>query len=221
MDGKISAVVFDMDGVIFDTERLCIEAWRVIADREGLEGIEEVCYMCIGRNSRETERIVREHYGSGLDYDRLRHEVDHTVTAMLKSGGMPLKKGVREILGMLEKRQMPVALASSTRSDIVKAELGSEGLDKYFKVIVGGEMVSKSKPAPDIYLEACRRLGTPPENAAAVEDSFNGIRSAHSAGMRTVMVPDILQPDNELLPLCGIVCADLLEARDALEKMIG
>ncbi len=212
----ITAVVFDMDGVIFDTERLCIKAWKRIAEREGLDGIEEVCYRCIGVNSRETERIVRESYGEKIDYERLRRDVDKAVNDMLERDGMPIKAGAEEILTALKERAVPTALASSTRSGRVKSELASAGLLKYFDVIIGGEMVSKSKPEPDIFLEACKALGVESVRCAAVEDSFNGIKAAKAAKMLTIMVPDILQPNEELMPFIDKKFENLTEARDFL-----
>lgn len=216
----VTAVVFDMDGVIFDTERLCIKAWKHVAEREGLDGIEQVCYKCIGVNSRETERIVRESYGDKIDYERLRRDVDKAVSDMLEKDGMPIKAGAEEILIALKERAVPTALASSTKSERVKSELSSAGLLKYFDVIIGGEMVSKSKPEPDIFLAACKALGVESVSCAAVEDSFNGIKAAKSAKMFTIMVPDILQPNEELLPLIDKKCRDLFEAKELLLRLL-
>ena len=217
---KFTAVVFDMDGVIFDTERVCLDAWKKLAEREGIEGIEEVCLKCIGTNTAETERIVREAYGDSIDYDRLKNELDLTIGKILKDDGMPIKSDVFEILTVLKNKGVSLAVASSTKKNIVCNELESAGLLDFFDKIVGGDCVSKSKPEPDIYLEACRQLGASPEKAAAVEDSFNGIRSAKAAGMTTVMVPDIKQPDDEIMKAVDFLCADLHEAAEVLANLI-
>lgn len=216
---KITSVIFDMDGVIFDTERLCLDEWKRIGRREGLEGIEETCLRCVGTNSRETERIVRERY-PGIDYSRLTKELSANVNLQMKQNGIPVKKGVRQILEFLHENAVPLAIASSTRSDIVKRELESTDLIKYFDVIIGGEMVSKSKPEPDIYLAAAKALNADTAYTAAIEDSFNGIRSAKAAGLTTIMVPDLKQPDEEISRLADFVCADLDEARALLAEKI-
>lgn len=218
--GKIKAVVFDMDGVIFDTERLCMDGWKILAEREGLEGIEEVCTRCIGTTTPETIRILREAYGEDLDINRLHGELHEIVGGMIEREGMPVKKGVSEILTALSEKGIPTAVASSTRYETVCAQLKSAGFIGFFREIIGGDMISKSKPEPDIYLAACEKLRVKPENAAAVEDSFNGIRSAYAAGMTTVMVPDIVRPNGEILKKVSHLCGDLIEARDVIMRLI-
>lgn len=217
---KIKAVVFDMDGVIFDTERLCLDGWKILAEREGLEGIEEVCIRCIGTTTPETIKILKAAYGEGLDIDRLHGELHEIVQKMIAENGMPVKPGVGDILGMLRDNGIPTALASSTRYETVCSQLKAAGFLDYFSVVIGGDMISKSKPEPDIYLAACEKLGVKPENTAAVEDSYNGIRSAHAAGMTTVMVPDIVQPDDEIMKKVDFRCEDLIRAKDILLTLL-
>ncbi len=213
---RISAVVFDMDGVIFDTERLCLDAWKILAERENMNGIEEVCIRCIGTTTPETIKILKSEYGEDLEIERLHKELNEIIGKMVAENGMPVKDGVSEILSMLKSRGVPTALASSTRYEKVCSQLKAAGFLEYFGVVIGGDMIEKSKPEPDIYLAACERLGTAPENTAAVEDSYNGIRSAHAAGMTTVMVPDIVQPNGEILKKVDFLCKNLLEAKDII-----
>lgn len=217
---KIKAVVFDMDGVIFDTERLCLDGWKILAAREGLEGIEEVCIRCIGTTTPETIRILKAAYGEELEIDRLHGELHRIVQKMIAENGMPVKPGVGEILGMLRDNGVPTALASSTKYETVCSQLKAAGFLDYFSAVIGGDMISKSKPEPDIYLAACERLGVKPENAAAIEDSYNGIRSAHAAGMTTVMVPDIVQTDEEIMKKVDFKCEDLIRAKDILLALL-
>lgn len=220
MSAKISAVVFDMDGVIFDTERLSLECWKLLADREGLEGIEEVCKRCIGRTTPESIVILREAYGEGLDVAGLRAELSALMHKTIAERGMPIKTGVREILDFLKDSGVPIALASSTRYVTVTSQLGEAGFLDYFSVVVGGDMAEHGKPAPDIYLAACEKLGADPAKAIAVEDSYNGIRAAHAAGMKPVMVPDILPPDDEMREKAVHICRDLHEAREVIAEML-
>jgi HAD superfamily hydrolase (TIGR01509 family) len=213
---KTEAVVFDMDGVIFDSERLCLDGWKILAEREGLSGIEEVCARCIGTTSEKTEEILRAEYGENLDIERLHEELKEIVRAKIRTDGLPVKKGAKEIFESLKARGIKLAIASSTRRQTVCSHLKNAGFFDYFSVIIGGDMIEKSKPEPDIYLAACKGLNVLPQNAAAIEESFNGIRSAKAAGITTVMVPDLVKPDEEILRYVDFLCEDLIAARDEI-----
>lgn len=207
----MKAVIFDMDGVLFDTERLCMESWCVLAKEQGIPDMEIVFPKCIGRNAADTEVIVSEYYGEGFDYESFRKQASEWFWQYIKDNGLPVKTGVREILTYLKQAGYAVGLASSTRYSSVVNHLEEAGIKDYFSVIVTGDMVKHSKPQPDIYLLACERLGVEPREAYAVEDSYNGIRAAHGAGMKPVMVPDLLEPDEEMNGLSFLICKDLLE----------
>lgn len=219
MKNALSAVVFDMDGVIFDTERLCLDGWKLIAEKEGYENIEETCIRCIGTTTPETNRILRSTYGDELEIDRLHGELKKYIAEFVKKNGLPIKKGAAEILRGLKEMGLPLAIASSTKTETVKAQLDSAGFLRYFNAVIGGDMAGRSKPFPDIYLEACKVLEVLPEKAAAIEDSYNGIRAAHSAGMLTIMVPDIVPPDEEIKNLSDYICKDLSEAFITLQNL--
>ena len=219
MAKRIKAVVFDMDGVLFDTERLCLASWKVVADRYGMEGIEDVFPLCIGRTNPDTRRIIHEHYPE-LDIDVFYEQVRDVIHEKLKSG-VPLLPYAGDILKNLNAAGIPLAIGSSTRIETVTYQLKEVGFYDYFSAVVGGDLVENGKPAPDIYLEACRRLGIAPKDCAAVEDSFNGIRSAHAAGMVPVMVPDMVQPDEEIRGLAYKVCGSLEEAEKTLLTLFG
>ena len=130
--------------------------------------------------------------------------------------GLPLKKGAVELLSWLKEQNALLALASSTKRSLVIQELTDAGLLDYFSVITGGDQISHSKPDPEIYLKACEKLGIDPKEAYAVEDSYNGIRSAFSAGMKPLMVPDLLPPTGEMEEKAHRIFDDLLEVRDFL-----
>lgn len=131
-------------------------------------------------------------------------------------GRLPLKPGVAEILQELKQRGVPLALASSTRSDIVKLELDEAHLLSCFDAVLGGDMAPRSKPEPDIFLAAAAALGAVPANCYVLEDSFNGIRAAHRAGMHPIMVPDMQQPDDEMRGLAEVIVENLPDAMDYL-----
>ena len=214
----MKAVIFDMDGVLFDTERLCMESWCVLAKEQGIPDMEIVFPKCIGRNAADTEEIVTDYYGEGFDYETFRKKASDWFWQYIKNNGLPIKTGVKEILAYLKQEGYVVGLASSTRYSSVVNHLEEAGIKDYFSVIVTGDMVEHSKPKPDIYLLACEKLGVEPAKAYAVEDFYNGIRSAHAAGMKPVMVPDLLEPDEEMESLSFLICKDLLEVLAYLKE---
>lgn len=205
----MKAVVFDMDGVIFDSERKVVECWTVVADKYGIPDIEKLCRMCLGTNSAETKRIALEFYGEDFPYDSYKSEASALYFERYSDGRLPVKEGVKELLEYLKQNGIKVALASSTRSAVVLSQLENARLLPYFDKVVCGDMVSHSKPHPEIFLKACEELCTAPEEAVAIEDSYNGIRSAHAAGMRPIMVPDMAEPDDEMRELAEAILPSL------------
>lgn len=210
---NIEAVVFDMDGVIFDSERMCIECWKEIANRHNIPSIEEACHTCIGLNMKRTREVMFELYGEDFPYDEYSKEESALFHQRFDGGKLPKKPGIEELLIAIKKKGMKIALASSTRKAMVEQELTDGGLISYFDAIVGGDMVERSKPEPDIYLKACEVLKISPENAVAIEDSYNGIRSAYRAGLFPIMVPDLIGPDEEMQSLAGGICKSLDDVR--------
>lgn len=205
----MNAVIFDMDGVLFDTERLCQDSWLAVAKENGLPGMEEIFPKCIGLNANDSRRIVMEAYGEDFDYEGFRGQASVWFWDYIEKNGLPVKPGVKELLAWLWEKEWPVGLASSTRRSSVLNHLEQAGIKDYFKVIITGDMVEHSKPQPDIYLLACRELGVEPEQAYAIEDSPNGIRSAYAAGMCPLMVPDMIAPDEEMSKLSAEIFGDL------------
>ena len=217
MDKQVQAVIFDMDGVIFDSERLVIECWQVIAEKHNIPDIVEICMRVQGNNRQETGKRFREKYGNDFPYDTYKKEVTALFRERYGEGRLPLKPGVVEILQDLKQRCVPLALASSIRSDIVKLELEEARLLSFFDAVLGGDMAPRSKPEPDIFLAAAKVLGAIPANCYVLEDSFNGIRAAHRAGMHPIMVPDMQQPDEEMRGLAEVIVDDLPKAMGYLQ----
>ena len=216
MNEQLQAVIFDMDGVIFDSERLVIECWETIAKKYNIPDIVEICMRVQGNNREETGKRFREKYGNDFPYEAYKKEVSALFRHLYGGGRLPLKPGVAEILAELKRGDIPLALASSTRTDIVKLELDEARLLQYFDAVLGGDMVSRSKPEPDIFLAAAEAVGAVPANCYVLEDSFNGIRAAYRAGMHPVMVPDMQQPTDEIRRLAEAVVENLLVALDYL-----
>lgn len=218
---KDYCVIFDMDGVIFDSERVCLYTWTETAKKYGIGNVREVFNRCIGTNNSQTHQIVEDAYskefGEGIA-DKLLSESSRLFHEKYDGGKLPIKDGVKEILEYLKEKNVRCAVASSTRKAVVEAELTDAGLRDYFEKIEGGDAVKISKPDPEIYLLACDKMKVKPEKAFAIEDSFNGIRSAHAAGMKPVMVPDMIPADDEMRSLSVAVCDDLKAVVEFFEK---
>ena len=211
-------MIFDMDGVIFDSERCTLQSWQVVAERHGLPNLEENYNKCIGVTREVTERIMKDAYGEDFPYDRFAKEASVWYHERYDGGRLPMKPGVRELLSYLKERNIPTALASSTREERVKEQLRDAGLLPFFQVIIGGERAKRSKPAPDIFLIAAEALGEEPSGCIVIEDSHNGIRAAHAAGMRPIMVPDMLAPDESVSLMCETIKPSLLDVLSYLEE---
>ena len=209
------AVLFDMDGVIFDSERAVREVWREIAAERGLADIDSVFVRCVGVTKTRTREILLEAYPS-LRFEDFDGAVRARFRARYSGGRLPVKPGVREILTALRERGYPLALASSTRTETVKLELEEAGLLGCFDAVIGGDMVQKSKPDPEIFLTAAARLGVSAGDCWVIEDSYNGIRAARAGGLRAIMVPDLLPPNAEMAEKADYVVPDLFAARDII-----
>ena len=198
-----------MDGVIFDSERAIMETWIILAEKYGIEGIEEVFLACTGTNHEKTRQICLDAYGEDFPYEKYERESSEMFHDKYDGGRLPIKPGVFELLDYLKSTGVKIALASSSRRESVVRELTEGGVIDYFDEIVAGDMVSKSKPDPQIYLKACEAIGVAPEDCYAIEDSYNGIRSAAAGKLRPIMVPDLRPADDEMKSLAETVLDSL------------
>ena len=214
----MKSIVFDMDGVILDSERIASGIWHELAAEYGLTDMDEVYPLCIGVTKTVSAGIFAERYGKDFPYGEFIGKSAERFRAYYQENGMPLKKGVVSLLDFLREEGYQIALASSTAQEKVRTQLGEAGVLSYFDAVICGDMLKKSKPEPDIYLLACRSLGVSPKDAYAVEDSYNGIRSAYRAGMRALMVPDMLPPTEEMERLAYRILPDLDAVREFLRK---
>ena len=209
-------IIFDMDGVIFDTERLYLECCRPAAEKLGLVGVEDVAYECIGLTDVETHKKLRACIGDDALLEAFNQEIYRTFVEHYEKYGLTVKKGVFELLDYLKERGDRTAIGSSTESEIVEMELRDAGLLDYFDVVVGGDMAKASKPAPDVFLLAAEKLGVSIEDCIIIEDSFNGVRAARSAGATVFMVPDLLEPTEEIRALTDRGFGSLIDVKDWL-----
>ena len=214
----IKTIVFDMDGTLIDSEALIMRSWQKIAAQDGIADIERTMIRCIGVTTAETEAIFYQVYGKDFPYKKYKTLGSELYRAEIEKNGLPVKPGVYELFDFLKKNDFRIGLASSTREEIVRSEMESIGLLDSFEVIVGGDMVTHSKPHPEIYLKSCELLGVPPCDCYAVEDSPNGILSAYHAEMKPLMVPDLVAPDAEIRKILFKEFSTLLEVRDFLSS---
>ena len=212
----MKAVVFDMDGVLFDTERLCSEGWNRVAKEQGLKDVPSVVARCIGLNENDTRALIQKHLGQDFPYDFFKKMVSEWFWNEIKEHGLPVKPGVKNLLDFLRQQEYKIGLASSSRRESVMKHLKQAEIEDYFSVIITGDMIEHSKPQPDIYLLACEKLGVEPGDAYAIEDAPNGIRSAYAAGMKPIMVPALIQPDGEMESLSFLICKDLPTVQEFL-----
>lgn len=217
----IKAIIFDMDGTLFDTERVYHVSW--LAARDALElphdRFDAALKACTGRNFADSCVLFDEVLGDLITFERFVEVRRPFYDAEIeRRGGLPKKPGLHEIFDYLKGNGYKIALATSTRREKVSEHLGEAGIADVFDVIVSGDMVENGKPDPEVYLKAAAMLGLEPEECMGVEDSFVGVRSIHGAGMFTVMVPDMHEPTPEIEALLDAKCATLLDIIPLLEK---
>ena len=213
------AVIFDMDGLLLDTEPLAARAWDEAAAAVGTTFDPAMARAMIGRNFRDGSAMLRAASAPGYPADAILSRWHTTYDAIVERDGLALKPGVFELIEWLEARGIVRAVATSTRRERAQAKLARTALLPRFAILVGGDEVARGKPAPDIHLEAARRLGAAPDRCLVLEDSEPGIRGALAAGMVPVMVPDLLPATDELLAQGVVVHESLHGVAEALARL--
>jgi HAD superfamily hydrolase (TIGR01509 family) len=211
----VRAVVFDMDGLLVDTEVVSREVMTQAALALGHELPDDVFSRMVGLNFATSRAILVEHYGEDFDVDGFWAESTRRYHAALDVG-VALKTGVVELLDFLDLHRVPRAIATSSPHHDVERNLGRHGLKPRFDAIIARGDYARGKPEPDPFLKAAEALGVEPRHCLALEDSHNGIRAAHAAGMMAVMVPDLLEATDEIRALCARVIESLHEVQDLI-----
>ncbi len=215
----IEAVVFDMDGLMFDTEKIGIRTWKTLAEELGYPKLDGLIYSCFGTNHNFKRKYFAEVLGKDFPYDEFcKREVEVTGKT-LEEEGVPHKEGLVELLGFLKKSSIKCAVATSTPQYPAVEHIKKAGVFDFFDAIITGDMTEKGKPYPDIYLMACSELGVEPEKAMGLEDSYNGVRAICAAGMKAVMIPDMVEPDEEMESKCFAIKKSLLDVIDLIEEI--
>ena len=208
------AAIFDMDGLILDSERTVLNCWEKIGEKYGFEDIVTYGISVIGKNKKATIDEFERVYGE--PGDRYEKELREIYNGLADKGLVPLKPHTLELLASMKRAGMKLAIASSSTREEVTSQMEVLGALPYFDTCVCGDQVTKSKPDPEIFLLACDALGVKPEDAIGLEDSFNGVRACKASGLYTIMVPDIIQPDDEMKGLADVILPSLKEVQDFL-----
>lgn len=212
----IKYIIFDKDGTLLDTELIFKRSWVEVGEEWGFENIEELYPRIMGKNDESIIKLLYENYGTEKDCRAFYVErMKRTMT--LFDEGIPLRPGCMEILSFAKENKIPVAVATSTIMQIAERNLRKTGIWDLIDVVVTGDMVERSKPAPDIFLEAGRRIGANKDECIVCEDSYNGIIAAHASGMKPVFIPDMIPPTEETDKLAYKMCRDLFEVIDLIK----
>ena len=209
----VKAVIFDMDGVLIDTEKHYNAAWCEAARMAGFDFKREHALMLRSCDAQLAAKMMKDIFGEGFDYFAIREVRRGLVAERIKKYGLEKKPGIDEILAFLHEKGIKTAVATATPIALTLQHLEKIGVRGQFDKIVSEKQVAHGKPAPDVYLHACAQIGEEPSDCIAVEDSPNGIKAAYAAGCKPVMVPDLTQPDEEIAPLLYAVAETLLDIR--------
>lgn len=215
MMSEIKAIIFDMDGVLQDSETISDRTWRIVAKSWGICDIESMLDICRGCNKNDTYALLRKKYGNDFESEKFLESTSALFFEIEKSEGIPLMNGAKETLEYLSKKYT-LALASSTQKSSVVRQMQTANFLQFFKTLTTGDMVSHSKPNPEIYEKACASLSLLSNECVAIEDSPNGVRSASRAGLRVIMIPDKIKPDDEMRTLAWKIFSSLWDVKNNL-----
>lgn len=207
--GPFTAAIFDMDGLLLDSERPILDAWLQASRELNAEIGPELFLSVLGRRAADAGAQFRASFPQGFPFEAARARVQEILAAHRAGRGFALKPGVRSVLSLLQERAVPCAVASSTRRAEVERRLAQARLSAHFQALVGGDEVERGKPEPDVFLLAAARLGVDPQGCVVFEDMEHGARGALAAGMQVVLVPDLKQPSDGFHTACLDVLTSL------------
>lgn len=213
----IKAVLFDMDGTVFDTERIYREAWFYAAEEIGFQGdMNEVMQIIFGVSESDIGKYFYRTHGNDFPYEKMLSIRAARIAQRIEKEGVPFKPGVPEVFSRLREKGIRSALVTSAPAFRVTDFLKRSGLDTCFSAVITGERVIKSKPSPDIFLLAAKELGLAPEECMVVEDSHNGVKAGYNAGMQVAMIPDLQSFTDEIAPYVTYHLTSLARLPDLL-----
>ncbi len=210
------AVVFDMDGLLVDSERVARGVWQAAATDCGFTLTDDVYLTLIGAGPDDAEAMLAERFGASFHVPTFRRRRTARMRDIIEAAPLPFKPGARELLAFVATLEMPIGLATGSSREDVRQRLGE--LVNAFHTIATRDDVARPKPNPDLYLAAAASLGVGPADCVAIEDSFSGVRAAAAAGMTVLMVPDLAQPTPEVAQLTAGVFQSLVDVRKAIDR---
>ena len=210
------ALIFDMDGLLLDTEGLYKRSWTKAALELGFDLSDSLYLKLIGISVADAEGVLSQNLGEKFPLDKFRSRAKILYEELHVSEGMPLKPGVRELLAWARAEELPCAVGTSTVQAEAKNRLRHHDLLDYFQVVIGADMVERGKPHPDIFVKAQESLRLPASNCLVLEDAHNGLLAAQAGGMRSCLVPDLLPPSEESFQLAEAIFSSLHEVREWL-----
>lgn len=215
----IKGIIFDMDGVMIDSERQSNEGWRWSAEQLGVQMPMRLIDSFKGAPVTLSKQLFDDYYKGKIDYWEARRLRTEHVHFIREREGIPVKKGLQELLAYIREQELVCAVATSTRRSSAEETLRTIGAAPYLSAVVYGDEVEHGKPAPDIFLKAAAALGVMPRECIVIEDSINGIQAGAAAGMRVVHVPDTIMIDDEIRALTFTVCDSLEKVIPVLERL--
>ncbi len=210
----VRGAIFDMDGLMFDTEKLLVRFWRQAASEYGYDMTYDNVLSIRSLSRKYSVPFLKGIFGEKFEFDEIRARRIELMNDYIDKNGFEIKKGLFELLEYLKKREIKTAVATATDMARTETYMKKAGVCDFFDVIVCGNMVTRGKPEPDIYIAACDALKLAPGDCVAFEDSPNGVSSAFSAGCKVIMIPDLSQPDDS-------VKNKLTAVYESLDKAIG
>ncbi len=213
----IKGAIFDMDGLMLDTEKLLVKFWRQAAAEYGYDMTFEHVLSIRSLSRKYSIPLLKGIFGEEFPFEEVRSRRIKLMNSYIDENGFEIKKGLFELLDFLKEKDIRIAVATATDLERATIYLKKAGAFDYFDEIICGNMIKNGKPEPDIYIEAAKKLGLPAKECAALEDSPNGIKSAYSAGCRVIMIPDLSQPDDEIKPMLSAVYNSLDKACEFFE----
>ena len=210
------SVIFDMDGTLLDTQRICIPAWEYAGEKQGIPNMGRYIYSVCGMNAQGWGKFITDRHPD-IDLEKFTHDARSYIVENLK---VSFKTGARELLEYLWSRGIKTAVASGSSHASIEHHLRELGVYERFDAITGGHDVEHGKPAPDIFLLAAEKLGAHPSDCIVFEDSENGVRAGNAAGMRVVGIPDIIPFSDDVRALLWQECSDMTEAIPIIDRVI-
>lgn len=217
-DTQIKGVIFDMDGLMFDTERVYTKTWPPAAKDFGYTVTEDVVEGAIGLNAEAGCEYFKSHYGKDFPFYEIRVHRLNVAMDYIRKNGLSVKKGLYELISYLKENNIKIALATSSERERTNEYLEISKLTDTFDYVVCGDEVKLGKPNPDIFLTAASKIDVDIKNCIVLEDSYNGLRAAYASGAYPVMIPDCKEPTEEILKIIHKVFRDLDEFRAYLIK---